>query len=195
MKIDEEKAALRASAKAVRDLAHEKHGQHAFERIASHAISFADPAPGAIVSGFLPIRSEVDPRPLMSHLNCQGHTTALPVMVGKGKPLLFRTWSAGEPLQKVVWGIMEPPVSAPVVIPDIILVPLLAFDDRGFRVGYGGGFYDRTIESLRAGSKITTIGLAFDEQKIEAVPHLDHDEPLDWVLTPSGPLHCSRPTG
>jgi 5-formyltetrahydrofolate cyclo-ligase len=78
-----------------------------------------------------------------------------------------------------------------VLEPDILLVPLLAFDGRGRRLGYGGGFYDRTLAGLRARKPIAAVGLAYDEQRIDEVPHLDYDEMLDWVLTPSGPMRCS----
>ena len=89
-----------------------------------------------------------------------------------------------------MWGIGEPLPSAPVLEPDVMLVPLLAFDARGYRLGYGGGFYDRTIAQLRNQKPVLTIGVAFDEQRVDAVPHVDYDQRLDWVLTPSGPLRC-----
>ncbi len=191
MTVDKEKKALRARAKKVRNEAFAKHGALADEALAQRGISFARVRKGAVVSGFLPIRNEIDPRPLMRRLHAEGFVTALPVMVGKNKPLVFRSWSEGEPLEEVVWGIKEPPAHAAVVLPDIILVPLLAFDERGFRVGYGGGFYDRSIEQLRSLKKVVTIGLAFDEQRVEAVPREDHDEALDWMLTPNGALRCA----
>lgn len=191
MDIDTEKAALRAVAKDVRARAFKLHGAGANDRIAGHGIAFADPPAGCVVAGFLPIRDEIDPRPLMAVLQADGFVCALPVMEGKGKPLVFRAWASGEPLNEVAWGIKEPPPTARVLLPDIVLVPLLAFDGRGFRIGYGGGFYDRSIEKLRASKKIVTIGLAFDEQRIEAVVHGEHDEPVDWMLTPSGPTRCT----
>jgi 5-formyltetrahydrofolate cyclo-ligase len=91
-----------------------------------------------------------------------------------------------------VWGISEPTADKPEVEPDILLVPLLAFDNAGRRLGYGGGFYDRTLHALRAKKQVTAVGLAYDEQRVDAVPHLDYDQRLDWVLTPSGPLRCSE---
>jgi 5-formyltetrahydrofolate cyclo-ligase len=92
-----------------------------------------------------------------------------------------------------VWGIAEPLASRPAVEPDVVLVPLLAFDVRGYRLGYGGGFYDRSLEALRRVKPILAIGLAYDELRLDGVPHLDYDEPLDWVLTPSGPIKCDGP--
>jgi 5-formyltetrahydrofolate cyclo-ligase len=85
-----------------------------------------------------------------------------------------------------VWGIRQPAPSQPVVLPDILLVPLLAFDARGYRLGYGGGYFDRTLHDLRQRKPILAVGLGLDELEVDAVPHLDYDERLDWILTPSG---------
>jgi 5-formyltetrahydrofolate cyclo-ligase len=138
------------------------------------------------------IGTEVNPCPLFANLRTQGYTLALPVMNGRDQPLLFRAWQPGDPLEAKVWGIREPSDSAPLVTPDIVLTALLAFDDRGWRLGWGGGYFDRSIRALRGSGKrpVTVVGLAYDEQKVDAVPHLDYDEPLDWILTPSGPLRC-----
>jgi 5-formyltetrahydrofolate cyclo-ligase len=89
-----------------------------------------------------------------------------------------------------VWDIPQPKADKPELEPEILLVPLLAFDAQGRRLGYGGGFYDRTLAGLRARKAIVAVGLAYDEQKVDAVPHLDYDQRLDWVLTPSGPMRC-----
>ena len=149
------------------------------------------PAPvGACVSGFLSIGDELDTAPLLAALHTAGHRLCLPVMQGRGKPLLFRAWAPGDAMATAIWGIQEPRPEQPEIVPDILLVPLLAVDFEGFRLGYGGGFYDRTIRTLRQKNRIVTIGLAFDEQVVDAVPHLDYDEPLDWLLTPSGPRRC-----
>jgi 5-formyltetrahydrofolate cyclo-ligase len=157
------------------------------------------PPPPAIVSGFLPIRDEIDPRPLMAMLRGLGYRLCLPVMQGPGKPLLFRAYAPGAPLASAAWNIPEPLADAALVDPDVLLVPLLAFDAAGNRLGYGAGYYDRTIAGLKRHKRVTTIGLAFDQQRIDAVPHLAYDEPLDWVLTPSGLIDCrqvrGRPTG
>jgi 5-formyltetrahydrofolate cyclo-ligase len=185
------KKQLRAEAKRVRAAAYQKHGSPASERIAMHGIAFAGRSAPAIVSGFLPIGEEIDPAPLMRRLHEAGYGLCLPVMEGKGKPLVFRAWAPGEPLTEVMWGIREPLPEANVLEPDIVLCPLLVVDGSGYRLGYGGGFYDRTLARLRAMKPVICIGLAFDEQKIDAVPHSDYDERLDWVLTPSGALKCS----
>lgn len=189
--VDEQKKALRRAAKLARKEAVARWGTGASERIAAHGIAFAaTPAP-AVVSGFLTIGEEIDPTPLLQRLLEEGYGLCLPVMEGKGKPLVFRAWKPGDPLAETTWGIREPLPGAPAVDPDIVLGPLLAFDAAGYRLGYGGGFYDRTLARLRALKPIVSIGLAFDEQRVDAVPHVDYDEPLDWVLTPSGPFKCA----
>ena len=189
-KTKSDKKALRGLMKSVRARAVAAQGQAAAQRLAEQGIGFAGvPAP-AWVSGFLPIGEELDPTPLMQRLAATGFGLCLPVMEAKGKPLLFRVWSPGDPLDEVTWGIREPRASAPVVEPDVLLSPLLAVDRNGYRLGYGGGFYDRTLARLRSLKPVVAIGLAFDEQMVDAVPHADYDERLDWVLTPSGPLRC-----
>jgi len=190
--IIEAKKAMRQRAKAVRSEAFARHGAEAGETIARRGIAFAArPAP-AVVSGFLSIGEEIDPAPLMSRLLAEGDRLCLPVMEGKGKPLVFRAWAPGEPLAETMWGIREPLPTAQVLEPDIVLGPLLAFDAEGYRLGYGGGFYDRTLARLRALKPVVTIGIAYDEQKVDSVPHADYDQRLDWILTPSGPLRCPK---
>lgn len=144
------------------------------------------------MSAFSAIGEEIDPLPLMTRLHGEGHPLALPTMQGKGLPLVFRAWTPGDEMAEAVWGIAEPLASRAEVVPDIVLVPLLAFDASGHRLGYGGGFYDRTLHQLRRLKPLVTVGIAYDEQRLDEVPHLDYDQPLDWVLTPSGPQACSR---
>jgi 5-formyltetrahydrofolate cyclo-ligase len=185
------KKEMRATAKAARARAFAAEGgAEASARIAAQGIAFAGvPAP-AVVSAFLPIGEEINPTPLMQRLLGEGYTLALPVMEAKGQPLVFRSWKPGEALAETMWGIREPLPSAPQVEPDVVLGPLLAFDDAGYRLGYGGGFYDRTLARLRKLKRVVAIGLAYDGQRVDAVPHVDYDERLDWVLTPTGPLRC-----
>jgi 5-formyltetrahydrofolate cyclo-ligase len=143
-----------------------------------------------VVSGFASMPDELNVWPLLRRLRGADILLALPVVEGKGRPLVFRAWAPGDAMDKGVWGIPQPKADKPVLEPDILLVPLLAFDRRGGRLGYGGGFYDRTLAGLRARKPIAAVGLAYDEQQVDAVPHLDYDERLDWVLTPSGPIRC-----
>ena len=146
--------------------------------------------PGVTVSGYSPLKSEINPLPLLRRLADAGASLALPVVVGRGQPLLMRAWSFGAPLRAGVWGIREPPVEAAEVFPDILIVPLLAFDRSGHRIGYGAGYYDMTITRLRAMKPTVAIGLAFAIQEIAAVPATSHDARLDLVLTEHEAIDC-----
>ena len=190
--MSDEKSALREQAKAKRKQAFEAHGASANAALRQHGLDFLELPVKPVVSGFFAIRDEINPLSLLLKLYLAGSRLALPAMLGKGKPLLMRSWAPGEPLAETTWGIQEPLGDAVVLEPDVVLVPLLAFDAQGYRLGYGGGFYDRTLAGLRAKKTIAAVGLAYDEQKVDAVPHESYDQPLDWVLTPSGPLKCSR---
>jgi 5-formyltetrahydrofolate cyclo-ligase len=176
------KAALRRQALARRDALPAAERQRAAESIAARAFPVAVP-PGVIVAGFMPMKSEINPLPLMRKLADAGACLALPVVAGQGRPLIMRAWGFGEPLAAGVWGIRQPEAAAPVVAPAILIVPLLAFDRAGHRIGYGAGYYDTTIVALRAAGAVTAIGLAFAAQEIAAVPATPHDAPLDLVLT------------
>jgi 5-formyltetrahydrofolate cyclo-ligase len=184
------KKELRAAALERRKRAFEHHGVGASRKIAAHGVDFLAATPGAIVSGFAAINDEINPGPLMTWLQAEGFRLALPVMQGRGKPLLMRAWTPGDAMKAAAWGIAEPMDDKPALDPDILLVPLLAFDARGYRLGYGGGFYDRTLHRLRKLKPIVAVGLAYDELRVDAVPAESYDERLDWVLTPSGPIHC-----
>jgi 5-formyltetrahydrofolate cyclo-ligase len=187
----EQKRVLRARAKSQRASYTAAQKAQAASAIAEVGLGFLPPAGGtAIVSGFAPLADEFRLWPLLRRLAAERVSLALPVIDGKGKPLLFRAWQPGDQTAAGIWGIAEPTPDKPCVEPDIVLVPLLAFDREGWRLGYGGGFYDRTLRGLRARKPIVAVGIAFDEQRVDAVPHLDYDERLDWVLTPSGPIRC-----
>jgi 5-formyltetrahydrofolate cyclo-ligase len=176
------KTELRRQALALRDALPAAERQQAAEIIAARAFPVAI-VPGTIVAGFMPMKSEISPLPLLRALAAAGARLALPVVAGQGKPLIMRAWAFGAPLIAGVWGIREPEPAAPEVAPDILIVPLLAFDRTGHRVGYGAGYYDRTIAALRAAQPVLAIGLAFAAQEIAAVPATPHDAPLDLVLT------------
>jgi 5-formyltetrahydrofolate cyclo-ligase len=180
--IDDLKKTIRRDAVARRD------GLPAVDRAKAAEIIAARPfpiaiKPGIVVSGFSSLKSEINPVPLMRKLADQGAQLALPVVAGKGQPLIMRAWSFGEPLDSGVWGIREPKADAPEVAPDILIVPLLAFDRRGNRVGYGAGYYDMTIAKLRAMKPTVAIGIAFAAQEIAEVPVTPRDARLDLVLT------------
>jgi 5-formyltetrahydrofolate cyclo-ligase len=184
------KKALRERMRAWRQDLSQQAVVRAAESVATHGLGFLQPHPTAVVSGFASLPDEFRLWPLLRALSGQGHPLALPVMQGKGNPLIFRAWSPGDTMDSGVWGIAEPKADKAALEPDVVLVPLLAFDVEGWRLGYGGGFFDRTLRGLRARKPATTVGIAFDEQRVDAVPHLDYDERLDWVLTPSGPIRC-----
>lgn len=141
--------------------------------------------PRAIVAGYAPIRSEIDPRPLMMKLAADGATLALPVVADRDHPLAFRKWVPGDTLVPGTYGIAEPVDGAEPVVPDVLLVPLAGFDRIGHRLGYGAGHYDRTIRSLRT-RKAAIIGLAFAAQETDNILAAAHDERLDMVLTERG---------
>lgn len=143
------------------------------------------------VSGFYPFGSEIDGRPFLGKLRTLGFVTALPVIIKPAAPLVFRSWVPGDPLVKGVWDIPVPTGAAKNVVPDILLVPLLGFDDAGYRIGYGGGYYDRTLAYLKKTKKIVSIGLAYAAQHVSYLPRERHDIALDWVLTEQGPRKFS----
>jgi 5-formyltetrahydrofolate cyclo-ligase len=176
------KAILRREATARRDALPALERQQAAETIASRPFPVAI-VPGAIVSGFMPLKSEVNPLPLMRKLADAGAKLALPAVAGKGQPLIMRAWAFGTPLASGVWGIREPMPDGPVVDPDILIVPLLAFDRRGYRLGYGAGYYDMTLTALRVKKPIVAVGIAYAPQEVDTVPITPRDARLDLVLT------------
>jgi 5-formyltetrahydrofolate cyclo-ligase len=180
--VAEAKAQLRREAVARREALPADLRQGAAAAIAVRPFPLAI-TPGLIVSGFMPLKSEINPLPLMRNLAAQGARLALPVIARRGNPLIMREWTWGEPLVPGVWGIREPKPEAPEVDPDILLVPFLAFDRAGHRIGYGAGYYDASIHRLRARKPVTAIGIGFAVQEIPAVPETPRDARLDLVLT------------
>ncbi len=188
LSIAEKKKRDRKIAGEVRKTAHDGLKESAARALVAQGLGFAGELTGKIVSGFIPYLSEIDTRPLLSSVAASGLTTCVPVVIENGMPLEFRTWAPGEPTIAGRWGIPVPPDGSPVVDPDILLVPMLAYDAAGYRLGYGGGFYDRTLEKLRAMKPVTAIGVAYSAQQVDTVQRGDHDQPLDWVLTEKGPF-------
>jgi 5-formyltetrahydrofolate cyclo-ligase len=186
---DEQKSELRAQALARRNALPPQERAAAAEAIAVRGFPSLV-APGAIVAGFFPMRSEINPMPLLRKLHAAGAGLALPVVAGRENPLIMRAWAFDAPLKSGVWGIREPMPEAGEVFPDILLVPLLAFDRRGHRIGYGAGYYDRTIQRLRAMKPIVAAGIAFAAQEIALVPATPRDAPLDLVLTEHEVIEC-----
>jgi len=180
--IPRQKELLRNEALARRDALPATQRQAAAETIAARKFPVAVPR-GAVVSGFMPMKSEINPLPLLKRLAAEGATLALPVVVARGKPLIMRAWEFGGPLDAGVWGIRQPKAGAPEIDPDILIVPLAAFDRAGHRIGYGAGYYDMTITRLRGIKPVVAVGIAFAAQEIPRVPVTERDARLDLVLT------------
>lgn len=176
------KADLRAAALAARDALGERKREAGAKAMAKRGLPI-EIAAGTVISGYSPIRNEIDPAPLMLKLAAQGARLALPVINARGKSLTFRAWSPNDRLVLGSLGIPEPSPAAAELIPNIMLVPLAAFDRAGHRIGYGAGYYDHTFAHLRKSHHVTGIGLAFAVQETPAIPALSHDVPLDFVLT------------
>jgi len=186
------KIVLRRHALARRDLIEPAEAHAAAEAIAAQGAKLVErfaPA-GAVIAAYWPIRSEISTRPLLERLSRAGYRTALPVMTAAARPLHFRLWSPGEELAKGPLGLSEPLASAGAVEPALMFLPLVCFDARGWRIGYGGGNFDATLAALRARGKVVAVGLAFADQEIEAVPCEAHDQPLDFVITEQKTFEC-----
>lgn len=192
------KAALRAQMKQVRAKlhGHRKEGNEAARKVAARLLMLpelavevqrgirAENIEAHIVAGFMPIGTELDCHYILKALSAVQCRIALPVITGKDRPLTFREWNLEDELMDGPYGTCEPKTDCPDVMPDIILVPLLGFDERGHRLGYGGGFYDRTLAGYRAkGHDFTAIGAAYDGQKQDNIPADCHDQPLDIIVT------------
>jgi 5-formyltetrahydrofolate cyclo-ligase len=180
--IAQRKAELRKEGRARRDALPVDQQSAAAQAIAERGLP-VPVLPGTVVSGYSPLKFEISPLPLMRHCAKDGAKLALPVIQGRGSPLIMRAWAFGETLGSGVWGIREPKPEAPEVFPDILIVPLLLFDRAGYRLGYGAGYYDMTIARLRAMKPVMAIGLAFAAQEIADVPKTPRDARLDLVLT------------
>jgi 5-formyltetrahydrofolate cyclo-ligase len=181
------KRGLRIDCEARRETACHHAGANAGTSAVKHFFGAVEVPAGCVVSGYWPMRHEFDVRPLLEAFHERGHVCALPLVVGKGQPLEFRVWSPGADLVEAAFGTRVPPESAPMVTPTLLLVPMLAFDGHGYRLGYGGGFYDRTLDGLRAvGLTPLAVGCAFHGQRIATVPVNATDQRLDWVVTERG---------
>lgn len=181
MSLADEKAAIRAQALSRRDGLDAGFRGTASRTIAARILALADTISPGPVSVFWPIRSEIDTVPLMHDLAARGIAIVLPVVCKPG--LIFRAWRPGEPLRKAGFGLSEPPDDAPEVDPVTMLVPLAAFDRACNRIGYGAGYYDRTIARLAEARAPRTVGLAFSVQEVERIPVEAHDRVLDAVVT------------
>jgi 5-formyltetrahydrofolate cyclo-ligase len=190
MDLAEIKRKARGAASRTRAMAHEQFKDLAGPALAERGLPEEIESTPGVVSGFIPYKSEITTVPLMNALRRKGWKTCLPVVIAPEQPLIFRAWEPGDKLVPGVWDIPIPQESAEEVLPDVLLVPMLAFDRAGYRLGYGGGFYDRTLEKLRALKKVTAIGVAYQAQLVDQVPVGPHDAPLDYILTEHETLTC-----
>ncbi|WP_018148783.1 5-formyltetrahydrofolate cyclo-ligase [Henriciella marina] len=182
--IAEEKAALRHELKTVREEAHAR-DPDAGETLAGKFPLKLLERYGPVVAGYLPIGSEIDPQPLMARLEAEGAQLALPRLEAD-PPMTFRSWKSGDALEDGPMGLQQPLQTAETVQPTLILMPLLAFDNIGVRLGYGKGHYDRAIKDLREAGRVFACGIGFHAQMIDDLPSEPHDQPLDWAVTERG---------
>ena len=187
MDVAERKRRMRSEASKLRTLAHEKLKDRAGWSLAARGLPFA---PLGCISGVFSIRSEIPTQQLLDYLVDLGWVLAMPVVLGEGLPLTFRKWQPGEPTVPSIWNIPVPAETSPEVLPDVLLVPMLAFDRLGFRLGYGGGFYDRTLAKLRAIKPVIAIGVAYAAQEVAEVPREPSDQPLDFIMTEKETFAC-----
>ena len=180
MTIDQVKADARKAAFASRKLAFEAGQGRAADLLADVLAAHR----GKALSGYMPMRTEIDPLPAMA---AHQGTVCVPVIIGKGQPLKFREWTPGCAMVPGEFGALIPADGA-WVEPDILIVPLLAFDARGYRLGYGGGFYDRTLQALRAQRPTFAVGYAFSAQQLADVPIDQFDQRLDAIITERGQI-------
>ena len=180
--IIEAKKQLRQSLRERRALA-AKHGRAASLSVRDIFLRQFSLPPDSMVAFYMAQPDEIDPTPLIEELCNMGHGLCLPVVDGKGSPLVFRSYCFGDPFRLGPMRIPEPQITAPLAVPDVLLVPLVGFDRKGNRLGQGGGFYDLTIKNLRAQKRVIAIGLAFSIQEESSIPVESHDSKLDAVVT------------
>lgn len=182
--VEQAKAALRLKARAQRGAISENLRAEAARRAASHFLDGIPLAATDIVALYWPIREELDCRPLLTRLMDSFQPVCLPVVEGEERPLDMRLWEQGTPLYPSGFGTLAPSEIAPRVEPDVVLMPLLGFDARGTRLGYGGGYYDRTLAGMKKRPRL--VGYAFSAQELSEIPREPHDRPLDMVVTELG---------
>ena len=187
------KAAARRQARARRQAIPAAARAAAGLAAADHFMTTIPLPAGAVVSAYWPLSDEFDSRPLLDALEKAGYRLALPVVIGAGKPLSFRLWRHGDDMAESSFGVLEPLPDAAEVTPGVLVVPFLAYDAQGFRLGYGGGYYDRTLRALRRSPPgPLAVGLGYAAQLMTELPHDGNDEPLDWLVNEQGARQFPR---
>lgn len=190
----QEKDKLREKFREVQRKLHDELNNTARDLVATNFIQFVPGVPtGTVVGAYYPMGSEIDSLRLLATLQINGIRIALPVVWKKGEAMEFRAYKLGDALEEGAHKTLQPKADAPVLNPDILIIPLVAFDEKGYRLGQGGGYYDRTLAEIRKKKKILAIGLAFDGQKTKSLPVESFDEPLDGVLTEKGLWNFRKP--
>ena len=197
MSVDEEKQQLRRIAKEGRGGWADAAGEGAARRLKENYLRAAEafsprPAASDVIAGYWPMADEIDVCGLITRLFEDGHAVALPVVVGKAEPLIFRRWQPGMALEEGAFGTQHPGPGQPEESPGCLIVPLLAFDRRGYRLGWGAGFYDRTLAGLRLTGLVIAVGVAFHAQQVDRVPQTPKDRQLDWIVTDQAVLGPMR---
>jgi 5-formyltetrahydrofolate cyclo-ligase len=184
--LSDAKRAARAAGRAAREAGDPRAGL----LLAGHVLERFPPPPGAVVAGYWPLGREIDPRPLMLALAGRGHALALPVTGRRGTPLAFRRFRFADRLEAGPFGTRQPGAGAEVLSPDWLLVPVVAFDATGVRIGHGAGYYDATLAALRARGTVTALGCGYGAQRAERLPAGPHDQRLDAIATERGVLRA-----
>ena len=182
----ERKRALRRYVLSLREAAHATFGDDAERRLTEHLLAALPPVCNRAISAYWPMNSEIGVETVLENLNDSGAQCLLPVVVDQGKPLIFRRWHPGMLLVQGAYGTEIPPDEAEVGVPEIMILPVVAYDNFGGRLGYGGGYYDRTLEILRRNRDILALGAAFSCQRVERVPLEATDQTMDAVVTEQG---------
>jgi 5-formyltetrahydrofolate cyclo-ligase len=180
----DEKAVLRCRAHEARAALGEAFRAEAAQRVARHFSAHFPLNADDTIAGYWRIRDELDCGPILARLLDAGQRVLLPVVIGSDRPLDWRVWEQHSPLSEAGFGTFAPSELAPRAMPDLVLLPMLGFDAKGTRLGYGGGYYDRTLASLERKPRL--IGLAFAAQELPEIPRHAHDMPLDAVITEQG---------
>ncbi len=190
----QQKDKLREKFRGIRSALHSEKNNSARDLIATNFIQFVPGVPiGTVVGAYYPMGSEIDSLRLLATLQINGIRLALPVVWKEHEAMEFRAYKLGDALEEGLHDTLQPQADAKVLKPEILIIPLVAFDEKGYRLGQGGGYYDRTLAEIRANRKVLAIGLAFEGQKTKSIPVESFDEPMDGVLTEKGLWNFRKP--